>query len=75
MFHIKTRASLLAYGPLSGGFVIDRLLKILVLDDFGSIKVSNRLFGRILVKFWNLCKKKKNGTLTWMYVCKCLSDS
>ena len=34
---------------------IDQMLKILVWDDFGSIKLSNRLFGvgTILVKFWN----------------------
>ena len=28
-----TRASLLAQGPLSGGFIIDQMFKILVWDD------------------------------------------
>ena len=32
----KTRASMLAYGPLSDGFIIDKMLKILVWDDFKS---------------------------------------
>ena len=46
----KTIASLLAKGPLSGGFIVDQMLKILVWDDFGSIKLSNRLFG--VEQYW-----------------------
>ena len=56
---------------------IDQMLNILVWDDFGSIKLSNRLFGvgTILVKFWNLGKMRKFGTLTWMYIHKYVGDS
>ena len=37
------------------GFIIDQMFKLLVWDNSGSIKLSNRLFGvgTILVKFWN----------------------
>ena len=49
-FKEKTRASLLAQGPLSGGFIIDQMLKNLVWDDFGSIKLPKRLFG--VEQYW-----------------------
>ena len=52
---LLTRASLLAKGPLSGGFIIDQRLKILAWDDLGSYHIGlfvlNNI-GRILVKFW-----------------------
>ena len=46
------------YLQASGGFIFDQMLKILVWDDFGSIKLSNRLFG--VEQFWlnfEICAK------------------
>ena len=53
---------------------INQMLNILVWDGFGSIKLSNWLFGvgTILVKFLEL---EKFGTLTWMYIHKYVGDS
>ena len=37
MSAIKTRASVLPLGPLSGGYVIDQRLKIFVWNYFGTV--------------------------------------